>query len=208
MSLSESLSDLLSKALLAIHNHSNHDLNLGYRQAIWSKLGTNNTKSDFLDSVGHKRRALLAISTARKVISIWNKTWPTDNRPSFILAKAEEVINGATDGKKAAKFGDEFWTLLEHHIGEDNNISIYAGTSAVKALFVAVQDEQFDESNIDYQRTDADVDVYDLDTSYFAAAAYAHGSIWEPDSDPAKRREFWEWWLQEAVPAAWRSMPS
>jgi len=46
-----------------------------------------------------------------------------------------------------------------------------------------------------------------MDSSFFAAAAYAGGAVWDSDSDSLKRREFWEWWLNEAVPMAWDSEP-
>ncbi|MBC6454922.1 MAG: hypothetical protein GDA43_18390 [Hormoscilla sp. SP5CHS1] len=34
------------------------------------------------------------------------------------------------------------------------------------------------------------------------AIAYS-GSLWDPSNDASKRREFWEWWLDEAVKNAW-----
>ncbi|BDA70903.1 hypothetical protein RIVM261_064230 [Rivularia sp. IAM M-261] len=38
--------------------------------------------------------------------------------------------------------------------------------------------------------------------SFWGAAAYANGSVWEPMSDAMKRLEFWDWWLTTAIPEA------
>lgn len=203
----KALSQLISEASLAVHNHPQHDLDLGYRQAIWAALGALGGVSNAIGGIGHKRRAILAVFTARKVMPIWERTWPNDKRPSQILTKAEQLVHGSEDVKAATEYGDQFWTWIEQSIGAyEDKIPVYVGASAVKALFVALQDEQFEYTDINFQRTDADVDVYDLDASYFAAAAYANGSIWEPESDSAKRRKFWEWWLNEAVPSAWSAV--
>ncbi|HBE21460.1 MAG TPA: hypothetical protein DDW51_28675 [Cyanobacteria bacterium UBA11367] len=45
--------------------------------------------------------------------------------------------------------------------------------------------------------------------SFFAACAYANGPVWQiksGKSDSTKRQEFWEWWLTQAVPAAWEAV--
>jgi len=61
----------------------------------------------------------------------------------------------------------------------------------------------FDPTRIDYAVSDGAVDPYQSDAAYFAAIACAHGSVRAPTADPTKRWEFWTWWLDEAVPAAW-----
>ncbi|MBW4506868.1 MAG: hypothetical protein KME64_10195 [Scytonematopsis contorta HA4267-MV1] len=63
-------------------------------------------------------------------------------------------------------------------------------------------DEEFEQDDINYDLTDADVDAYESDSSFWAAAAYANGPVWEPMSDATKRLEFWDWWLTTAVPMA------
>ena len=77
------------------------------------------------------------------------------------------------------------------------------GYSALEALSVAVQDEAFDERAVDLASSDADLDADEIDAALSASVAYANGAILYPGSDHVRRREFWEWWLKEAVPAAW-----
>ena len=43
------------------------------------------------------------------------------------------------------------------------------------------------------------------DASLYASAAYAGGFAWEEQSDKLRRREFWQWYLSEAVPSAWEA---
>ncbi len=47
---------------------------------------------------------------------------------------------------------------------------------------------------------DADVDPYELDTTFFASSSYAGGTIWQEESDPIRRKEFWGWYLDQAIP--------
>jgi hypothetical protein len=60
-------------------------------------------------------------------------------------------------------------------------------------LQVAIADEQFDPQKINLNLTDLDVDAYEHDTVFAAAADYAGGATWVPESVPAKRREFWHY---------------
>ena len=42
------------------------------------------------------------------------------------------------------------------------------------------------------------------DTALWAATAYA-GGIYQGKPDIIKRREFWTWWVHEAIPTAWQA---
>lgn len=84
------------------------------------------------------------------------------------------------------------------------------GFAAVQALTTAVVDEFFDPDEIELNLTDSE-EFESNDASFHAAVAYANGPVWEIDASPApnseKRRRFWEWWLTEAVPKSWLSIP-
>lgn len=41
------------------------------------------------------------------------------------------------------------------------------------------------------------------DAAYYASVAYAGGNPTDPISDADRRRQFWSWYLAEAVPAAY-----
>ncbi len=202
--MSRNLQHIVQDALSAVHSHPHHDLNLGYRQAIWNAYGSHNDEpATTKQTIAHQNRTRLAILTARSVLSIWDCTWQNNRTPHHLLRIAEHLIQRMDRADTARDEGETFLTWLESAmVLYEYKPPLYAGFSAVKALFVAVEDEKFDSGAIDYQCTDADIDPYDLDTSFFACAAYAHGSVWESESDAAKRRDFWEWWLKHAVPKA------
>ena len=48
------------------------------------------------------------------------------------------------------------------------------------------------------------LDPFSSDAALFAVSAIA-GAAWEAVSDPEKRRGFWDWWLAEVLPEAWRA---
>ena len=211
MLISTALDRNIEKALAAVRNHPQHDLNLGYRQGIWAAFGSKDD-SKTSDNSGHKRRATLAILVARYVLPIWDAIWSDDDTPHRLITTAEQVLNRTIDVKTARYYRDEVWTKLENlasepeHQKPEYQKAINAGFAAINALSSALYDEEFDPDNINYNLTDADVDSYESDSSFWAAAAYSNGSIWEPNSDTTKRRKFWEWWLTEAVPKAWQAL--
>lgn len=204
MPLPSSLEKIIEDALIAIQHQPAHDLNLGYRQAIWAALGPGEKRADVKDTTGHNRRTTLAVHTARHVLSVWERVWPQDDTPRRLLYEAEQVRDGVLEPARAREHATAFWTWLDDALAEyeDHLPAIYAGSSAVLALRVAIRDEHFDPDDIDYARTDADLEPYDSDPAFFAAAAYANGSIWDSESNAGKRYDFWKWWLTEAVPVA------
>ncbi|MBR8827770.1 MAG: hypothetical protein DSM107014_07665 [Gomphosphaeria aponina SAG 52.96 = DSM 107014] len=198
----------IETAKAAMYNHPHHDLNLGYRQDIWAALGLNMDGAEVSYTVPRKRRAMLAILAATRVIPVWEGIWSIDYTPHCILGAARLVLNGTLEVNKARSYRDDNWGKLEslatfpQYQSSAYQKAISAGLSAISALGAALDDEQFDKDQINYDLTDADVDAYYNDSSFWAANAIA-GAIWEPNSDAIKRRSFWEWWLSKAVTNAW-----
>ncbi|NJK69604.1 MAG: hypothetical protein HC941_26540 [Microcoleus sp. SU_5_3] len=102
MAIPSALEKLIADALSSVHHHPQHDLNLGYRQAIWAALEADN------DNLGHQRRAFLANLTVRHVLPIWHQTFPQDDRPQHILIEAEQVIAGTINKEVAQKDSERF----------------------------------------------------------------------------------------------------
>jgi hypothetical protein len=187
----------IEKALIAVHQHSQHDLDLGYRQAIWAALGPQADETKQVD-IGKKRRLFLAIFSAKYVLPLWEKIRPNDKTPHRLLAKAEQSLL-----EKVVSLHDDYMAGMYIMEGLEYEPAIMVGYSAVKTLSVAMWDERFDPTNIDYNLTNADLDSDYTDVALLASCAYADGSIWEEGSSKEKRLEFWKWWLTKAVPAAW-----
>jgi Immunity protein Imm5 len=198
MTIPSKLQNLIQEALESVYRHPQHDLNLGYRHAIWAAFGDN----------GHKRRTALAISTVRHVLPIWNQKFRNDDRPQQVLTLAQKVISGDIDSSFAEKYGQNIWREMQQLGYEDLGIAFTVGCAAVASLDTAIRDENFDPSEIDFSLTD-NRDIEGNDAAFFAACAYANGTVWEiisGKSDSSKRLEFWSWWLNVAVENAWETV--
>jgi hypothetical protein len=81
------------------------------------------------------------------------------------------------------------------------------GYAANRVLYQAFCDSGFDPEKAGEVLSDEDLSPYYMDASYLSSVAAAGGFPSQKEADPAKRLEFWEWWLSEAVPQAWDSVP-
>ncbi len=83
---------------------------------------------------------------------------------------------------------------------------LYAGVSALQALRTARLDEFFDSDDINIEKTDPE-DPQDWDASKHAAEAYTYALKESSESKTlSRRRQFWEWWLQDAILTAWEAV--
>jgi hypothetical protein len=195
MAIPSRLQNLIQEALESVYRHPQHDLNLGYRHAIWAAFGDN----------GHNRRTALAVSTVRHVLPIWYRKFSGDDRPQQIINLAEKVISGDVSRTFAEKESQKFWQEMQQLGYNDSSMAFTVGCAAVASLDTAIFDENFDDCEIDLNLTD-NQDAEGNDTAFFAACAYANSAVWETVSglaDSRRRLEFWSWWLNVAVSRAW-----
>ncbi len=198
MTIPSRLQNLIQLAIESVYRHPQHDLNLGYRHAIWAAFGDN----------GHKKRTALAISTVRHVLPIWNQKFRLDDRPQQILTLASKVISGDISQYSAEKYCQTMWREMQQLGYDDSGMAFTVGCAAVASLDTAIRDENFDPDDIDFSLTD-NRDIEGNDAAFFAACAYANGAVWETisgKSDNSKRLEFWSWWLNVAVENAWETV--
>jgi hypothetical protein len=185
-------------------NNPQHALKPFHRRGIYSAFGP-------LSDVRTRRvRTSLDLLTTKWVLPIWQVERPDDPWPDHLLRMTEGVLFGEISLEEARVEGDNAWNRLEsleasEGLPEDISISHSAlGVleTAIEALLEASGRYSFDSALISSRHTDADIDPWTHDTVLCAVTAYA-GGVWDPASDPNKRKEFWEWWLLEAIPEAW-----
>ena len=207
MTIPTRLLQLIDEAVHAVRAHPQHDLNLGYRQAIWAALGAVADDPSEVKTIGHRRRSFLANLTICHVLPIWKQQFPNDQTPERILTEAEMVLNGYVGDETALEDFDDYWEYGQELAANSKSMAVAVEMGATIALLTAIEDENFDPDCIDYRTTDSQ-EFDSNDASFFAAVAYANGPIWQivaqPKSDSAKRQQFWEWWLTEAVPRTWQ----
>ncbi len=202
MSLPKILENSIQNALNVVYEHPNHVLNLGYRAAIWGALGSLDRHSHPSTDAGHRRRTLLAIKSARRVLPIWEKRWPEEKWPQDAIQASVQLLHIHDNQKIFLDILDRCVVGVENLMTTDF-VAAMAGQSAVLALNTALDDEYFKPEEIDYKWIDGQLGGGDNDSASVASIAYAAGTALDPKSNPKKRLEFWEWWLKEAVPTAY-----
>jgi hypothetical protein len=234
LALPTDLQKAIEDAYATLTKHPQHALLPIYRARVYAALGAVHYPEEPLDPHAHRTRVTLDLLTVQRVLPIWQAQRPDFPWPQRLLEMAEGVLNGSVSMEAARAEADAVWALLEEgedtykgeveeEAEEDSNgvseeeaaseIAKFKGVSAsallvcdaaVETLFVASGLFQFDSPDFTEEMTDADVDPWSSDTAKWASTAYA-GAVWDPSSDPVMRKEFWEWWLTEAVPRAWQA---
>jgi hypothetical protein len=221
--LPQNLQRTIAEAHTALIEHPQHALLPIYRQHIYEALGAVHHPYEPLDPRAHRIRVTLDLLTVRRVLPIWQAERPDFPWPQRLVEIAEAVLNGSVSREEARDEADAASALLEevqdvedgvanaHDLANGETLSnlirfsgvslpaFYVCEAAVETLFVASGLFRFDLGDSSPEETDADMDPWSSDTAHWASTAYA-GRVWEPSSDPVKRKEFWEWWLKEAVP--------
>jgi len=214
MTIPQVLKERIEAARESLHPEP-HYLEPKYRFAIYPEFGPRLEKGFFTpepaDTRGLRRRTHLGILVTRKVLPAWEKVRPMDDTPYRILDVIEGVMKGAVSEETASNFyqqSEERVEMLNSEYlerGGEYEKALCAGGTALHALMIAFTDISFDWEQTNYEDLeDKDLDPWTQDTSYYAWTAY--GSC-EPSQCMIENLEFWQWWLDEAVPAAYNSVP-
>lgn len=203
MDLPELLADRVREARRALAGDPAHDLPSGRRVAIWAAL---EPAPDTYSALGKRRRARLALLAVEHVHELWTAAC-SDDLPARIAAVAEQVL--ADPPRASEHLGDvgRYWAEADGVLASAGDAAwMLVAYAAVAALRTALFDEAVHGAAGHDATPEAslDLDPYSRDATYWAAGAYAGGTVLQPASDPQRRREFWEWWLTTAVPSALR----
>jgi hypothetical protein len=208
MPISVELSEKLEDASTALLKHQDGELILPIRKKIWASLGPRQIEGTYaIFGIGLYRRTTLAKLCVQKVLKLWEQDWPDHTGPHVMLSTVEKYLRKQLDFKAVWGRKNLFWgeleTLLYQMRGSKTSINV--GFAAANVVTMALNDERFNSENLkaEEQFLDEDYDPYEWDTSFYASIAYAKGAPGDEDSNLQQRQEFWEWYLKEAVPAAW-----
>jgi len=197
MTLPHELQQAIDQARQAMLNNHEHALSPARRRSIYSALSSDTRHG------GSSVRSWLAILTARRVTAIWERARPNDQMPAILLEMAEKVWRQTEDPQRAEDNARQAWEKFESLGRELIGPPFLAGHAAVQALLEVVGRDPFEKVTITELSSDRDLDPWCSDTALWAAAA-SSGKVGDPQSDLVKRRDFWEWWLTEAIPLSWQ----
>ena len=77
--------------------------------------------------------------------------------------------------------------------------SIYAGLSCSSAINTILYDDDLASLELEEKQSDP----ADWDAAFYASLAHSGGATWENTGDKEKRKDFWLWYLNKAIPYAW-----
>ena len=173
-------------------------LSLGRRKAIWTAgAALSDARTSYV------RRVRLADACVRHVLDRWTERFADDDGVVRMLDLARDVVTGTTDGRTASAARDRFYVDVvdNRKYGSDASamfVGLGAANTVLEALVVDTADAIPDEDD------DEDLDPEAYDTSYMCASAAARGLNGRP-ADVERRRAFWRWYVDEAVPATYPS---
>ncbi len=196
----------LCKSSLA--GEENSDLKLGCRQLIWSELGPRLDSRDFPRNPGLRRRVHLAMLATEKVLPIWSASAEEGSLPQEILAGVHAYLDCRCDYEDLKEFIRQGERYFDREVNSEQGyrVALEVLNAALNTARFALFDAPFDAAHLDPTSDDV-VDPEEIDPAVYAAGAFSGGGEWNPESDPLRRRAFWEWYLDEAVPAAWSAVP-
>ena len=192
------------------------------RQTINSLIANFDEDDDFFDIVPYRRKDLYAIIikysfgraflswldivTYEQIASEWLRVWPHNTLPTLAIENATKYLQHGIVRVAAETDFINAWKELEvlgytaEAIAQPR--AFFAGHAACIALRTSLGGTPFDRLILNERMTDGDLDFHGIDAAACAAIAAA-GEMWSKDFDPAKRRRFWRWWLEEAIPEAY-----
>jgi hypothetical protein len=202
MSMPAQLTARLAEALSALYCHPERALLSWYRYAIYTALTIGEPVR------GGAARARLDILAVRRVLFCWpHDAGDLRPAPQQLLALAEQLLVGTADRAGIGKQLNRAHALADI-AGADPTSPRYCGwcvyEAALRALGSACAYDQLRGGQASY-----DVANCADDASTYAAIAVAGGAWhsghwdWQTEDAQLRRAVFWEWWLREAVPAAW-----
>jgi hypothetical protein len=196
------LNDLIQDNLKLVISDINHDLILGKRILIFKEIFNilNQDKESFKLFL-----VKLGSCVVEHIIDLWEQSFH-DTKPLEIIKLANNFLTDKNQDKnKLVQKSEDFWNeLLE--VTDDQQIPSSVGMASVKVLQVALDDDFDFNFNIDLNLTDQEIDPDELNTEFFSAAAFSNGATWNEESNSLKRKEFWEWWLEKAIPETLKAL--
>jgi len=184
--------DLIASAQAALADDPDGILILKHRANLWAALAA---MSDA--RTGHVRRVRLSEACARHVLDRWYDRFSEDDGAERMLALAGEVVAGRIDPASAIDQRDRFYVDVVETRKYDDPSAMFVGLAAANTVIEALIEDNADA--IPSTSHDEDMDPETYDPSYMCACAAA-GGLNGRSSDTEARRQFWAWYLSQAIP--------
>ncbi|UNI17065.1 hypothetical protein JDV02_003444 [Purpureocillium takamizusanense] len=132
---------------------------------------------------------------ADRAYAAWRSKFAHDDEPMQLLS---EALRDPHNSSLPVAL-DSLYTKLDDALEPENFLAVYAGFACLNTAYHAIAREMYDQ---DSENGEIDIDPQHWSPCFLASLVAAGGAPWEPNTDPVARREFWQWYLLNAVPSA------
>ena len=145
--------------------------------------------------------AQLGLLSAQRVWPAWQSAFPDESRPMDLAQTAVAAAGRLAEAAKHRRELDAVATYLDNKIllGREHLTAVYAGWAAWAAARDAIAGNH---DGPPPGESELEVSPQEWEPSFYGSAAQSGGASWDRTGSPARRREFWEWYLATAVPEA------
>ncbi|HSE15781.1 MAG TPA: Imm5 family immunity protein [Pyrinomonadaceae bacterium] len=152
------------------------------------------------DLLKQDRWYMLESISAHKVQNIWERQFPSDRFPTELLRIADSSLIEANDAGLLGQMLSESKAALADKLllGQEYFCAVYAGF----ASWAAARNVVYGSPIISDASSEIDIDPDEWDASFYASLAWSGGAVWEQVADSDKRKEFWIWFINDALPQA------
>lgn len=182
---------LIKRLLTELDASAGGELTLPLRKRLWATITAGKPGPD--------RRIILTTLDSLCVVhgqSFWLRKMGDANGLTRLLKVAEDVARGLITAEDGLKVRDAFYVDVvedqEYEPGEYP--TMFLGHAAANTVVTAAGTFTFDPRDL---REDRDLDPEAYEPSFLVACAFAGGLAEEGDA--GRRRQFWQWYLNEAV---------
>jgi hypothetical protein len=140
--------------------------------------------------------------SAHRTQDIWEHQFPSEHGPLEVLEIADNYLVTGDRTESLHTKVPEVKSILDDKLllGPDSFRAVYAGFACWAAARNVAYGGQQTANDGD---SELEIDPEQWDASFYASLAYAGGAVWEEKAgNPDKRRQFWIWFICEAVPLA------
>ena len=200
MEMSAWLEHRIEQAYIAVARDPQHNLAPIHRALVYNLLGSMSEEHSY------RRRVRLELLTAQYVLPLWERVWPENRIMRNLIEQAVHFSQGNTEvehiGYAANAVAEQLEAMWEVSEGSLEVAACFAGEGIIMAAFTIGGLDPFGDIIIDNDMREEDLDDSASDSAKWAAAALA-GQVDKESGDKFVRREFWRWWLYEAIPTAY-----
>jgi hypothetical protein len=210
MSHPTDLADIVRTGLGQLATDPAGCLSLHTRRGIWTSFGpfVFDDRERAVPCSGLVRRVHLAVLAVRHVLPLWEKHFREDRQLHDMLEIAQAYVHGDVAYDMAHQANEKGWFHADNvsaicfdRKDDPGQRAAFVCYAASKAVVTALYDEILALHRLEHA-SEADIDPYELDAASYAAAAIAGGHVKAKDASTDRRREFWRWYLEAAVPLA------